>query len=46
LSEGAREIVEEEIELSGENQSESLQEQRKIVQIIRRLKDSGAIELL
>jgi len=46
LSEGARKIVEEEMELSKENQAESLQEQRKIVQIIRRLKDSGAIELM
>ncbi|MFH1353202.1 MAG: FliG C-terminal domain-containing protein [bacterium] len=45
LSEGARDIVTEELELLPENQTASLREQKNIVVVVRRLKDAGTIEL-
>ncbi|MFH1957929.1 MAG: FliG C-terminal domain-containing protein [bacterium] len=45
LSEGARDIVTEELELLPENQTASLREQKNIVAVVRRLKDAGTIEL-
>ncbi|MCD6413495.1 MAG: hypothetical protein J7L54_05060 [Elusimicrobia bacterium] len=45
LSEGARAIVSEEMELLPENQAESQKQQKNIVALVRRLKESGAIEI-
>ena len=45
MSEGAKEIVREEIELLPENQTASVREQKNIISVIRRLKDAGTIEL-
>jgi len=45
LSEGAREIVSEELELLPENHAASDREKKNIVAVIRRLKDAGTIEL-
>ncbi len=45
LSEGAREIVAEELELLPENHASSDREKKNIVAVIRRLKEAGTIEL-
>ncbi|MEA2081590.1 MAG: FliG C-terminal domain-containing protein [Elusimicrobiota bacterium] len=45
LSEGAREIVSEELELLPSNSAASDREKKNIVAVIRRLKDAGTIEL-
>jgi len=45
LSEGARDIVNEELELMPENQAASQREQKNIVAVVRRLKDAGTIEI-
>ena len=46
LSEGAREIVEEELELLPSNAAASDREKKNIVAVIRRLKEAGTIELI
>jgi len=45
ISAGAKDIIQEELELLPENQSASLREQKNIVGVMRKLKDAGTIEL-